>query len=219
MSDPSTEPTDPAGRSVESQHPNETVQPSDESVPPGDSAPADDVPEPPSNAELAAELDEIKKQVAGIINYLEEAPGGKWTWPLLTSRERQKLWGELHAWVIWLDQRYLQHLSREKYPFSLTWYRHPVAVELLTALMVSHKAVYNKTARRASAAMVDWHERCLFPTLDRIRDLGLFPDDATRTDWPGPTPRSLPDAGYPAFTEFVHNDIIPATSDPMKREE
>lgn len=46
---------------------------------------------------------------------------------------------------------------------------HPIAVEELTALMVSHRAAYDTRSAKASSALVNWHQRALWPTLDSLR--------------------------------------------------
>ncbi len=95
----------------------------------------------------------------------------------------------LYEWVSWLEDRYLRNL----FPVSgiipevpADWYRHPVAVEMLTALMVSHAAAYRKKAAPPSFALVEWHERCLWPTLARMESLKLFTRGVADSDWDGP---------------------------------
>ncbi|KRE28254.1 hypothetical protein [Agromyces sp. Soil535] len=172
-------------------------------------AEVDGEPELSTFEELAATVASHGGTLEAIIAYLQTTPGGPWTWNLLDEEPATKLWAELHGWVEWLDHRYLRNLSRSRYPFSARWYRHPVAVELLTALMVSHRATYHRGAHKPSSALVDWHERCLFPTLDRINQLGLFEDDDSRkgTSWQGPRPAELTNTDPEDFTAFLEQDL------------
>jgi len=165
----------------------------------------------PTFEELAADVESHGATLEAIIAYLQTTPGGPWTWHLLDKEAATKLWAELHGWVDWLDHRYLRNLSRSRYPFSARWYRHPVAVELLTALMVAHRATYHRGAHKPSSSLVDWHERCLFPTLDRINQLGLFDDEDSRksTSWRGPRPTELLNADPEDFKVFLQQDLAP----------
>jgi hypothetical protein len=43
-----------------------------------------------------------------------------------------------------------------------------VAVEELTALMVAWKAAYSQKEAAPSEALVNWHDRWLWPTLHRL---------------------------------------------------
>jgi hypothetical protein len=42
-------------------------------------------------------------------------------------------------------------------------------VEQLTALMVAHKASYHPKSKKPSHALVDWFQRCLWPTMDTLK--------------------------------------------------
>lgn len=128
-------------------------------------------------AEVHEEIREAKKAVDRIETVLEEAPvGGPWAWELLSPFEQSYLWAKLDRFVQWLHETYLSRTPR----FALTacWYKHPNVVGQLTALMVAHTAVYNELAVEASMALVDWHERCLYPTMRRIVENGSLTDCA-----------------------------------------
>lgn len=134
-----------------------------------------------------------QKRLSEIEDDLKAAPDGPWNWANLTGDARRKLWERLYEWVSWLEDRYLRNL----FPvggiipeFPADWYRHPVAVEMLTALMVSHAAAYRKKAAPPSFALVEWHERCLWPTLARMESLKLFTRGVADSDWDGPIERS-----------------------------
>lgn len=147
-------------------------------------------------AAIAATQEEQQEQqqqrLADLEDMLKAVPDGPWNWAHLTGPERQELWERLYEWVCWLEDRYLRNLfpTRGIVPeWPADWYRHPVAVEMLTALMVAHAAAYRRKAAPPSFALVDWHERCLWPTLARMEALNLFPRDTITHDWDGPTQR------------------------------
>lgn len=121
-----------------------------------------------------ADLAEIEDSISVIIEMLTLQPGGPWHWGKLHPEAQELLWNQLFDWVSFLEERYLRHLDRETFALPACWYRHDVAVELLTALMVAHQAVYQEAATIASSALVDWHERCLFPTMARLRELKVL---------------------------------------------
>jgi len=92
--------------------------------------------------------------------------GGAWTWRTLSSAATHDLFIQLRGWVDWLTVRY--DLRAEATLVPGCWYRHPVAVEELTALMVAWQAAYQSPPSPASDALVNWHDRCLWPTLHRL---------------------------------------------------
>lgn len=106
----------------------------------------------------------------------EEDAGGPWAWDRVNDERRQALAGELTAFVTYLTDRYLRHLSAETFPFATRWFENPVAVEILTGVMVAHQAVYTDYKTEPSRDLADWHEHILWPALDRIRALALFPN-------------------------------------------
>lgn len=106
----------------------------------------------------------------------EEDAGGPWAWDRVNDERRQALAGELTAFVTYLTDRYLRHLSAETYPFASRWFENPIAVEILTGVMVAHQAVYTDYKTEPSRDLADWHEHILWPALDRIKALALFPN-------------------------------------------
>lgn len=106
----------------------------------------------------------------------EEDAGGPWSWARVNDERRQVLAGELAAFVTYLTDRYLRHLSAEAYPFAARWFENPVAVEILTGVMVAHQAVYTDYKTEPSRDLADWHEHILWPALARIKALDLFPN-------------------------------------------
>ena len=101
--------------------------------------------------------------------YELRAAGGPYYWATLPPDRAVKLWKELGKFVAWLDGRYLTNLADPSYRLPACWYRHPIAVEELTALMVAHHAAYDTRSAKASSALVDWHQRALWLTLDSLR--------------------------------------------------
>lgn len=106
----------------------------------------------------------------------DEDAGGPWSWARVNDERRQALAGELAAFVTYLTDRYLRHLSAEMYPFASRWFENPIAVEILTGVMVAHQAVYTDYKTEPSRDLADWHEHILWPALDRIKTLALFPN-------------------------------------------
>lgn len=146
-------------------------------------------------------------QITKIADWLEARPGGPWSWRTLDQETAKELWMELYDWVNWLRDRYLVNLAGETYRLINDWYKHPVAVELLTALMVSHQSVYRRTRAAPSFDLVEWHERCLWPTFARMKDLALFPPHA-RTEDPWELPASIPRTDDSLnFARFLVEDL------------
>ena len=147
-------------------------------------------------------LDRLEETVEQIVDLLIAIPGGPWTWHLLAPEKQKMLWDELYEFVSWLEERYLVNLSREAVPFVPCWYLHPIAVEMLTALMVAHRAVYARSKTVPSLALADWHANYLWPTLAKLKDLNVFKKCGT-PDGHKPTERSPIDMDPVAFDKFV----------------
>lgn len=151
---------------------------------PRDDAPADygaganaNTGEVPGDAEPTLEdrIGTLEEAVADISDMLTLSPGGPWVWHMLEPDARRKLATELVKWVTWLSDRYLAHLSQEtvlKLPSR--WFTNPVVVEMMTALYVGYISVYSTQKRNPSVALVEWHERGLWPTIQRLKDLKLI---------------------------------------------
>lgn len=158
------------------------------------------------------DLRDINDSIEVILEMLTLKPGGPWHWGMLHPEAQEQLWAQLFSWVSWLEDRYLRHLPRDTHPLPVCWYRHPVAVELLTALMVAHIAVYQEAATIASSALVDWHERCLWPTVTRLRDgAGVHGCVKAKKHTAEDLPRE-PVSDVKAFEAFRAEAIAPPTA-------
>ena len=91
---------------------------------------------------------------------------GPWTWRALGPTQTRTLFGELRDWVDWLTVRY--ELRGEAHAIAACWYRHPVAVEELTALMVAWRGAYLLDQAPPGDTLINWHDRWLWPTLHRL---------------------------------------------------
>lgn len=107
----------------------------------------------------------------GVAAAVDPKPG-PWLWESLDAAGQAHLWRELRAFVEMLGRRYLSDVSSGK-QLPMCWYRHPVAVEMLTALMVAHWSVYFDE-EEATQGLMQWHEWWLWPTLDRFERLKIF---------------------------------------------
>lgn len=97
---------------------------------------------------------------------------GPWWWEALDAADQAHLWRELRAFVAMLGRRYFSDVASGK-QLPLCWYRHPVAVEMLTALMVAHRSVYFDQ-EHPTQELMQFHEWWLWPTLDRFEQLKIF---------------------------------------------
>lgn len=107
----------------------------------------------------------------------QNAPS-RWSWAHLDADAAAQLWAELVDFVCWLDDRYLRHQAGPHLRLKACWYRHPVAVEELTALLAAWQAVYcppgedpetEPVSNSPTGALVRWHD-LLWTTLQRLRD-------------------------------------------------
>jgi hypothetical protein len=122
---------------------------------------------------LTDRLTQTEEILAQLVDSLtEENPGGPWAWHLLDGAQQRELFAELREWVDWLIERYA--VQSEQYRIEPCWYRHPVAVEELTALMVAYRAEYSSSQHKASAGLISWHTMWLWPCLARLNSMGIF---------------------------------------------
>ncbi|MGW9159296.1 hypothetical protein [Microbacterium sp. NPDC055665] len=142
-----------------------------------------------------------------IIAHLSGQPGGPWQWEHLDRVQAQRLWGELVAFMDFLDRRYLCYLGGQGAKIVTDWYKHPVLVELFTALMVAYQSVYSTSSRVPSFGLVEWHERCLWPTFDRIERLRLFQGSTDQDAWDGPGALPLHNKAPERFATFLDEDL------------
>ncbi|MGI4894533.1 MAG: hypothetical protein ACRYF3_05400 [Janthinobacterium lividum] len=144
------------------------------------SSAADEEIEPLDPLLVASALQEIQEQLGAHRTLLESLaeqvhatpPGGPWAWSYLDVDQRRELFTELRKWVDWLVVRY--RLGTQDAYVPPCWFRHSIAVEELTALMVAWKAVYSKTARQPSSDLIAWHDRWLWPSVDRMKYRRVF---------------------------------------------
>ncbi|NKR30192.1 hypothetical protein GS538_09070 [Rhodococcus hoagii] len=129
------------------------------------------------------------------------APANAWVWRWMDRERAASLWVELGEWVSWLRETY-QFKSGQ---FPDCWYRHPAAVEELTALMAAHKAAYPNDAAATAyrSDMTSWHTHELWPAMNRLKDIGGFADcDSRECRYEPTTIRTMP-----GFEEFIANDV------------
>ncbi|MGP5220412.1 hypothetical protein [Arthrobacter rhombi] len=121
--------------------------------------------------EMDRRLANTEEAVEGLLAVLANYPaGGPWLWDGLEPDAKRDLWIELDAFVVWLQNRILCHHADRTRWITPCWYLHPDVVEQLTALMVAHKASYHPKAKTPSHMLVDWFQRCLWPTMDSLKD-------------------------------------------------
>lgn len=97
----------------------------------------------------------------------QEDEHGPWRFEDLALEEKAEVWKRLGDFVAYLDQRFLSELT--KYAIPGCWYLHPVAVELLLGLMLSHDSAHKGAKPRAGSGVSAWHLDSLYPTLERLR--------------------------------------------------
>jgi len=116
---------------------------------------------------LARRQEAVERAVDALSRRLGTTPAdGPWAWRGLGPGRRRELLTELREWVDWLITRY--ELRGEAQTIPPCWYRHPVAVEELTALMVAWHAAYTADEGAPSDALINWHDRWLWPALHRL---------------------------------------------------
>lgn len=170
--------------------------------------------------ELAKRLSDTEDTVAALVEELTDQPaGGPWLWDSLTPERQRELWAELDAFVSWLQNRILcHHMSKDNW-ISACWYRHPDAVEQLTALMVAHKASYHPKSTKATHGLVDWFQRCLWPTMDTLKQRMTFKACLSKGEHEEQYMPGLQlKAGSEAFAAFVE-EAVSATDEPEAAEE
>ncbi|NHW49242.1 MULTISPECIES: hypothetical protein [unclassified Paenarthrobacter] len=161
--------------------PEDEGMPDEEWIPPQDAAPApapagvdtntgeltEDAPGLEVLPDLLDRMDSVEELAANLFEELTSYPaGGPWFWEELNSEQRKELWAELDGFVVWLQNRILRHWSNSAGWVPACWYRHPDAVEMLTALMVAHKAAYRAKSKKPSFELTEWFSRALWPTME-----------------------------------------------------
>ena len=125
--------------------------------------------------DLLDRLDNVEELAAQLFEELTSYPaGGPWFWEELKPEQRKELWAELDSFVTWLQNRILRHSSNSAGWIPGCWYRHPDAVEMLTALLVAHKAAYRAKSKKPSFELTEWFSRALWPTMDTFSQRSTF---------------------------------------------
>ena len=164
--------------------------------------------------EILERLGGVEELAAGLFEEISAYPdSGPWFWAELKPEQRKELWLELDGFVVWLQNRILRHSSNSLGWIPECWYRHPDAVELLTALMVAHTAAYRGKSRKPGFELTEWFSRGLWPTMEALERRMTFKNcmegqghfDAT-------SPGLELTAASPHFTAFVADETGVADS-------
>lgn len=162
---------------------------------------------------LEQAMQHMQDAVDELLRKLTDEPDGgrpsRWSWHHATPQRRAQMWSELRAFVDWLIGRYQPGGSVEIRP---CWYRHPVAVEELWALMAAWRASYCGT-EQATDQLTTWHQHWLWPCLQRL---------GTYAGWAGCGTGHKPPTGVtPSLTDDAFADYIrsapavnPSSGDP-----
>lgn len=157
---------------------------------------------------ILSRLESVEQLAVDLASELADYPaGGPWFWRELAPQQRAELWAELDDFVVWLQNRILTHVSDSSASIPPCWYRHPDAVEMLTALMVAHSAAYRPKTHKPSFVLVDWFQRALWPTLETFKARNTFKNcrdnNAHRESFGG----ILLEAGSAEFEEFLREEF------------
>ncbi|WP_025620700.1 DUF4913 domain-containing protein [Salinispora cortesiana] len=101
---------------------------------------------------------------------LDDVPASgpsRWAWRHADPGTAAALWLDLIDWVNWIVPRY--ELTGEAATIPPCWYRHPVAVEELTALMSAWQAAYHGKPQAPRDDLITWHDRWFWPSIDRLQ--------------------------------------------------
>jgi len=116
----------------------------------------------------------IGNRLEAVIEELADwPPGGKWFWPDLNPDQGRELATELDGFVTWLNNRIVRYLDSRVY-LKDCWFQHPAAVEMLTAVMVAHRAAYTKKSSRTSFHLSAWFTQSLLPMLEAMANHRIF---------------------------------------------
>lgn len=183
-------------------------------APPTAAANTDAMEEAPG-AEAIADILERLTNVEEVAGYVYEElsnypAGGPWFWKELNLEKRRELWVELGEFVTWLQNRILCHWSNTEGSIAPCWYQHPDAVELLTALMVAHKAAYRAKSKKPSFELTEWFTRALWPTLEALTRRSTFKNCLSERDHRPSSGGIILDGASTAFRDFVRSATEPA---------
>ena len=98
----------------------------------------------------------------------EPAPYVPYCWKHVSASEARGLWVRLREWVDWVNARYFSSSWESIRP---CWFRHPAAVEELTALWAAWESAYRAAdeGEGFSDAALWWHEK-LHAVVHRLWD-------------------------------------------------
>jgi hypothetical protein len=111
-------------------------------------------------------IDEVHENMAAFLDAFDKrAPDqNRWCWRSAAGEDRHLMWVQLGEWVAWFNTRY--GTAGGKVTIPPCWPAHPVAVEELTGLMLAWTGAY--AADAPPDAVLSWHDRWLWPCLDRL---------------------------------------------------
>ena len=157
---------------------------------------------------VARDVAQLADAVGGVLDVLEQPGsltrgGGRWRWRTLTGHDRAALWTEVRDWVGWFNTRYGAVGSKTAIPPC--WPSHPVAVEEITALMVAWQGAHDVAA--PSDALAAWHDRWLWPCLDRLHTKPGGFKDCTLAKHELRHTVHVPAVTDDAFNQIVRDDL------------
>ncbi|GAA3848844.1 hypothetical protein GCM10022243_13590 [Saccharothrix violaceirubra] len=137
---------------------------------------------------LRADLDHltgIVEHLVVVVERFRSHPPGSWSWPHLDASRAADLWSEVADFVDHLNTREELGPGARIPP---CWFLHGRAVEDLTALLAAWRYAYQATT--PTAELIDYRNRHLWPTLDRLTDLNTplrrCADKGRHTPWHEP---------------------------------
>lgn len=175
-----------------------------------------DVPGVEAISEILDRLANVEEVAGHVYEELSNYPaGGPWLWEGLSLDQRRELWVELGEFVTWLQNRILCHWSNTEGSIAPCWYLHPDAVELLTALMVAHKAAYKAKSKKPSFELTEWFTRALWPTLEALARRSTFKNCLSEREHRPSSGGIVLDGASTAFRDFVTETTTEATMVPV----
>lgn len=178
----------------------------------------ENVPDEARIALLEVSFERLHQAVAKLVDATGDAPEGspsQWSWHHARAEDRTRLWAELRSFVDWLVDRY-QPTGELRIPPC--WYRHPVAVEELTALMVAWRGAYCGS-HRPSERLLSWHQNCLWPTLERLGRRARWTQCGARHKEPGGVVAIRTDEEFPGADDIPHHGDPARAVGPLRRVE
>lgn len=128
----------------------------------------------------------------------DPAPYVPYCWRHVSAAEARGLWVRLREWVDWVNGRYFASSWESIRP---CWFRHPAAVEELTALWAAWESAYRATdeGEGFSDAALWWHEK-LHAVVHRLWEEQFAECKAGHQD-----PDVYERATDPSFEEFLRS--------------